>query len=75
MIRALVERLAPYKRHVYDPCCGVAGMFALQGGIHDVAPRGGFLEVTVPWNRTYAVASQSLGESSPMIAHDSRMPT
>ena len=68
VVRVLVERLAPYKGRVYDPCCGSAGMFALQGGIHAVAPRGEFLEVTVPWNRTSAVASQSLSKSSPMIA-------
>ena len=52
----------------FVPCCGSAGMFALQGAIHDVAARGEFLEVSIPWNRTSAVASQSLSKSSPMIA-------
>ena len=28
VVRVLVERLAPYKGRVYDPCCGFAGMFA-----------------------------------------------
>ena len=41
VIRVLVEMLTPYKGRVYDPYCGVAGMLALQGGIHDVAPRRG----------------------------------
>jgi len=27
VVRVLVERLAPYKGRVYDPCCGSAGMF------------------------------------------------
>ena len=27
VVRVLVEMLAPYKRRVYDPCCGSAGMF------------------------------------------------
>ena len=27
VVRVLVERLAPYKGRVYDPCCGPAGMF------------------------------------------------
>ena len=36
--------------------------------IHDVALREEFLEVSVPWNRTSAVASQNLGKFSPMIA-------
>ena len=26
-VRVLVERLAPYKGRVYDPCCSSAGMF------------------------------------------------
>ena len=75
VVRVLVAMLAPYNGRVYDPCCGSAGMFALQVDIHDAAPRGEFLEVSIPWNRTLAVASQKFGESSPMIAHDSRMPT
>ena len=66
--RVLVEMLAPYIGRVCDPCCGSAGMFAFQVGIHDAAPREEFLEVSVPWNRTSAVASQSLGKSSPIIA-------
>ena len=27
VVRVLVERLAPYKGRVYDPCCDSAGMF------------------------------------------------
>lgn len=27
VVRVLVEMLAPYKGHVYDPCCGSGGMF------------------------------------------------
>ena len=27
VVRVLVERLAPYKGQVDDPCCGSAGMF------------------------------------------------
>ena len=53
---------------VIDPCCGSAGMFAFQVGIHDASPREEFLEVSVPWNRTSAVASQNLGKFSPIIA-------
>ena len=68
VVRVLVERLAPYNGRVYDPCCGSAGMFAFQVGIHDAAPREEFLEVSIPWNRTSAVASQSLSKSSPMNA-------
>ena len=68
VVPVLVERLAPHNGRVYDPCCGSAGMFALQVGIHDAAPREEFLEVSVRWNRTSAVASQSLSKSSPMIA-------
>ena len=39
---------------------------------HDAALRGEFLEVSIPWNRTSAVASQSLGKSSPIIAMTTR---
>ena len=52
----------------FVPCCGSAGMFAFQVGIHDAAPREELLEVSIPWNRTSAVASQNLGKFSPMIA-------
>lgn len=27
VVRVLVERLAPHKGRVYDPCCGSADMF------------------------------------------------
>ncbi len=27
VVRVPVEILAPYKGRVYDPCCGLAGMF------------------------------------------------
>ena len=40
VVHVLAEMLAPYKGRLYDPCCGSAGMFALQGRNHDVAPRG-----------------------------------
>ena len=40
VVRVLVEMLAPYKGRVYNPCCGSADMFALQVGIHGLAPRG-----------------------------------
>jgi type I restriction enzyme M protein len=28
-IRVLAETLPPYKRQVYDPCCGSAGIFVM----------------------------------------------
>ena len=40
IVRVLVEMLAPYDGRDFDPCCGSAGMFALQVGVHEVAPPG-----------------------------------
>ena len=48
VVRVLVERLAAYNQRLCDPCYGSAGMFALQGGIHDLAPRGEIHESSIP---------------------------